>query len=85
LEYVGVVVTQHMMQLEAVEFVLQIAHDLTARHHLRVHAVLVLHDLIHDQLRVAPDLEVFDPDLDSDPETIDQGFTPDRIIRCRER
>jgi hypothetical protein len=44
---------------------------LTVRRHLRVNAVPVLHDLIHDQLRVAPDLEAFDPEFDSDPEIID--------------
>jgi hypothetical protein len=44
------------MELEAVELVLQIPYSLTVRRYLRVHAVFVLHDLIDDQLRVAPDL-----------------------------
>jgi hypothetical protein len=30
--------------------------------------------LSHDQLRVASDLEMLDPELDSDSETVDQGF-----------
>jgi hypothetical protein len=34
-----------------VELVLQITHGLTVRCQLWVHAVFVLHDLVHDQLR----------------------------------
>jgi hypothetical protein len=62
------------VQLEAVELALQIPYGLAICCHLRVNAVLVLHDLSHDQFRVAPDLETLDPELDSDPETVDQGF-----------
>jgi hypothetical protein len=79
-----VVVAQYMVQLEAVEPALQISYSLTVRHHLRVHVVLVLHDLIHDQLRLAPDLEALDPELDSDPETVDQGFVLGGIVRSWE-
>jgi hypothetical protein len=40
--------------------------------------------LIHDQLRVTPDLEAFDPKLDSDSEAIDQGFVLGGVVRCQE-
>jgi hypothetical protein len=52
-EYVGglVVVAQHMVKLEHVELVFQIAHRLAVRH-LWVHIVFILHDLVHNQLRV---------------------------------
>jgi hypothetical protein len=30
--------------------------------------------LSHEQFRVTPDLKTLDPELDSDPETVDQGF-----------
>jgi hypothetical protein len=56
------------------ELSLQISHGLAICHHLRVNTVLVLHDLSHDQFRVAPNLEMLDPELASDPETVDQGF-----------
>jgi hypothetical protein len=36
--------------------------------------------LSHDQFRVAPDLETLDPELDSDPETVDQGFVLGSVI-----
>jgi hypothetical protein len=45
-----VVVAQHVVQLEAVELALQISYGLAICRHLRVNAVLVLHDLSHDQL-----------------------------------
>jgi hypothetical protein len=68
------------MQLEAVELALQISYGLTVRRHLRVDIVLVLHDLIHDQLRVALDLEAFDPKFGSDLETVDQGFVLGGVV-----
>jgi hypothetical protein len=68
------------VQLEAVELALQISYGLAICRHLRVNAVLVLHDLSHDQLRVAPDLETFDPELDCDPETVDQSFVLGGVV-----
>jgi hypothetical protein len=46
--------------------------------------VFVLHDLIHDQLRVTHDLEALDPELNGDSETIDQGFVLGSVVRCQE-
>jgi hypothetical protein len=66
-----IVVTQHMVQLEAVEFALQISYSLAISGHLRVKSILVFHDLSHAQFRVTPDLETLDPEFDSDPETVD--------------
>jgi hypothetical protein len=63
-----------VVQLEAVELALQISHGLAICCHLRVNAVFVLHDLSHDQFRVALDLKTLDSELYSDPETVDQGF-----------
>jgi hypothetical protein len=85
-EYVGcfVVFAQHMMKLEAVELSLSISYSLTVRRILRVHAVFVLHDLIHDQLRDTPNLKALDAELDNDSETIDQSFVLHGVVRCRE-
>jgi hypothetical protein len=68
------VVARHVVQLEAVKLALQISHGLAICRHLQVNAVFVLHDLSHDQFRVAPDLKTLDSELYSDPETVDQGF-----------
>jgi hypothetical protein len=53
---------------------------LIIRFHLWVHAALVLHDLVHDQFRVSPDLEAFDPKLNGDSEAVDQGFVLGGIV-----
>jgi hypothetical protein len=66
-----IVVTQHVVQLKAVEFALQISHSLAISCHLWVNAILVFHELSHDQFRVTPDLETLDPKFNSDSETID--------------
>jgi hypothetical protein len=36
--------------------------------------------LIHDQLRVSPDLEALDPELDGDSEAVDQGFVLGGVV-----
>jgi hypothetical protein len=58
-----------MVQLEAMELALQISYGLTVRCHLWVNIVLVLHDL-----------EMLDPELNSDPETVDQGFVLGSVV-----
>jgi hypothetical protein len=72
------------MKLEAMELVLQIMHGLTVRRHLWIHTVFVLHHLIYNQIRVSPDLEAFDPELNGDSEAVDQGFIHGGVVRCRE-
>jgi hypothetical protein len=57
---------------------------LTVYRHLRVHTVFVLHDLIHDQLRVSPDLKALNPELDGDSKAVDQGFVLGGVVRCWE-
>jgi hypothetical protein len=57
---------------------------LTVCRDLRVHTVFVLHDLVHDQLRVSPDLDALDLELDSDSEAVDQGFILGGVVRCQE-
>jgi hypothetical protein len=36
--------------------------------------------LSHDQFRVATDLETLDPELDSNPETVDRGFVLGGVV-----
>jgi hypothetical protein len=36
--------------------------------------------LIHDQLRVAPDLEELDPEFNGDSKVIDQGFVFSGVV-----
>ena len=55
-----------MIDLEAIELVLQLVDFSTACHHLGVMAARLLHDLVDDQLGVSPDVEASDTQLDGD-------------------
>ena len=55
-----------MIEFEAVEFVLQPSDLLTVCLHLGIVAARLFHDLVDDQLRVAPDVEASDAQLDGD-------------------
>ena len=55
-----------VIEFEAVESVLQPSDFLTVCLHLGVMAARLLHDLVDDQLGVAPDVEASDAQLDGD-------------------
>ena len=55
-----------VIEFEAVEFVLQPLDFLVVRSHLGIVAAQLLHDLVDDQLGVAPDVEASDAQLDGD-------------------
>ena len=55
-----------VIELEAVESVLQPSDFLAVRSHLGVVTARLLHNLVDDQLGVAPDVEASDAQLDSD-------------------
>ena len=55
-----------MIEFEAIEFVLQSSDFLAVRSHLGVMTARLLHDLVDDQLGVAPDVEASDAQLDGD-------------------
>ena len=55
-----------MIELETIELVLQLVDFLAICSHLGVVAAQLLHDLVDDQLGVAPDVEASDTQLDGD-------------------
>ena len=55
-----------MIEFEAVESILQPSDFLVVRRHLGIMAAQLLHDLVDNQLGVAPDVEVSDVQLDGD-------------------
>ena len=55
-----------VIEFEAVELVLQPSDFSVVRSHLGVMAARLLHDLVHDQLEVTPDVEASDAQLDGD-------------------
>jgi hypothetical protein len=57
-----------VIELDAVELVLEGPHGLAVRLHLVVVAARVLHDLIDHELRVPPHVEAFDAYFNCDLE-----------------
>ena len=55
-----------VIEFKAVEPVLQPSDFSAVRHHLGVMATRLLHDLVDDQLGVAPDVEAPNAQLDGD-------------------
>jgi hypothetical protein len=58
----------HVIELDAVELVLEGPHGLAVCLHLVVVAARVLHDLVDHELRVPPHVEAFDAYFDGDLE-----------------
>ena len=50
-------IPRNVVELKAIELVLQLADFLAICHHLGIVAAQLLHDLVDDQLGVAPDVE----------------------------
>jgi hypothetical protein len=55
-----VVPAGHVIELDAVELVLEGSHGLAVRFHLVVMAARVLHDLVDHELRIPPHVEALD-------------------------
>ena len=55
-----------VIELKTVELVLQLADFSAICSHLAIMAARFLHDLVDDQLGVAPDIEASDTQLDGD-------------------
>jgi hypothetical protein len=79
-----VISARHMIELDAVELVLEGPHGLAVRVHLIVVAARVFHDLVDYELRVRPHVEAFDAYLDGDIEATKQGLLLNHVIRCGE-
>jgi hypothetical protein len=58
----------HVVELDAVEIVLEGPHGLVVRLHLIVVAARIFHDLVDHELRVPPHVEAFDAYLNGDLE-----------------
>ena len=62
------------MQLEPLEFVLELAHLLAVCCHEGAFVGGLLHDLIDDQLRVIANVESRSAELDGDAQPVDEGL-----------
>ena len=69
-----IVLSRDMMQLDPLEFVLELAHLLAVCYHEGAFARGLLHDLVDDQLRVAANVESCSAKLDGDAQSVDEGL-----------
>jgi hypothetical protein len=69
-----------VIELDAVEFVLEGTHSVAVCLHLLVVATRVLHDLVNHELRVSPDVEVFDACFDGDSEAAEEGLVLCHVV-----
>ena len=69
-----------MIELEAVESILQPSDFLVVCLHLGVVAARLLHDLVDDQLRVALDIKSSDAQLNGDAQAINERLILSHII-----
>jgi hypothetical protein len=82
-----VVLAGHVIELNAVELVLEGPHGLAIRLHLVVVAARVFHDLVDHELQTPPPpphVEAFDAYLDGDLEAATQGLILSHVVRCGE-
>jgi hypothetical protein len=71
----------HVIELDAVELVLEGPHGLAVRLYLVVMAARILHDLADHELRIPPHVEAFDAYFDGDLEAAKQGFVLGHVVR----
>jgi hypothetical protein len=74
----------HVVELDAVELVLEGPYGLAVRLHFIVVVARVFHDLVDHELRVLPHVEAFDAYLDGDLEATKQGLILGHVVRCGE-
>jgi hypothetical protein len=75
-----VVPVGHVVQLDAVELVLEGSHGFAVYFHLVIVAAHVFHDLVDHELRISPHVEAFDAYLDGDLEAAEQGLVLSHVV-----
>jgi hypothetical protein len=69
-----------VIELDAVELVLEGAHSVAIGLHLVIVATRVLHDLVNHELRVSPDVEMFDACFDGNSEAAEEGLVLCHVV-----
>jgi hypothetical protein len=73
-----------VIELDAVELVLESPHGLVVRLHLVIVAARVFHDLVDYELRIPPHVKAFDAYLDSDLKATKHALVLSHVVRCGE-
>jgi hypothetical protein len=75
-----IVPTGHVVELYAVELVLEGPHGVAVRLYLVVVTARILHDLVDHELRVSPNVEALDSHLDGDSEAAEKGLVLRHVV-----
>jgi hypothetical protein len=75
-----VVPAGHVIELDAVELVLEGSHGLAVCFHLVVVAARIFHDLVNHELRIPPHGEALDAYLDGDLEAAKEGLVLSHVV-----
>ena len=75
-----IVLLGDVMQLDPLEFVLELAHLLAVCYHEGAFAGGFLHDLINDQLQVTVNVESHGAELDGNAQSVDEGLVFHGIV-----
>jgi hypothetical protein len=71
----------HVIELDAVEFVLEGSHGLAVCFHLIIVAARIFHDLVNHELQIPPHVEALDAYLDGDLEAAKEGLVLSHVVR----
>jgi hypothetical protein len=75
-----VVPAGHVIELDAVELVLDGSHGLAVRFHLFVVAARIFHDLVNHELRIPPHVEALDAYFNGDLEAAKEGLVLSHVV-----
>jgi hypothetical protein len=75
-----IISARDVVELEAVEFVLKAPHLLAVGFHLRMVAARVLHDQVDHELEISTNIEVSNPELDGDTQTVNKGLVLSYVV-----
>jgi hypothetical protein len=75
-----VVPAGHVIELDAVEFVLEGSHGIAVCFQLIVVAARIFHDLVNHELRIPPHVEALDAYLDGDLEAAKEGLVLNHVV-----
>jgi hypothetical protein len=70
-----------VVELNAIEFVLDRTYDVAVSFHLLVMAARVLHDLVDYELRVSPDVVALDAGLNGNSEATNEGLVFRHVVQ----
>jgi hypothetical protein len=71
---------RHVIELDAVELVLEGSYGLAICFHLVIVAARILHDLINHELRIPPHVEALDAYLDGDLGAAEEGLVLSHVV-----